>query len=477
MATDDNRTRAAIRPVKQQVEDELLARPGVSGVDIGEKYTGGHPTGRLSIIVFVEEKKPLDHMAEGEAIPPEINGIPTDVVEMRIVPMAVAVPVDDAVLQVDTGTYTPLKGGISMGPCRSIFLSPPDVPTAGNYTFVGTLGAMVRDRSTNAMMGLTNFHVACVDDGWTAGDTMTQPGRPDGGSCPSGNFGTLTRAVLSEHVDGAVVTINSTKSTDCSIVDIGAVKGQATAAVNMTVRKRGRTTGLTHGTVGSTDASVSINYGDGLGVRVLKNQVRVNVDSAQSSKFSDHGDSGSVVVTSDNKVIGLLFAGNDVPSNPALSGTISFVNPIQSVLDELDVNLCVQPSLVLTAPSVCSHPVTKPVFCDLKTTTVACSIVTRPALCQVLTTPSVCAVVRTTACPVVTAVCPPRTLACGPRLPDGRVVNPVRPGGDVGAADEGQLADLYGTPGGDEAEDAFWLGYYTALEAVAEAEEAAGEEG
>ena len=51
---------------------------------------------------------------------------------------------------IDATAYTTLEGGISMGPCRSVFLSPPDVPAPGNYIFVGTLGAMVRDRTSGA---------------------------------------------------------------------------------------------------------------------------------------------------------------------------------------------------------------------------------------------------------------------------------------------------------------------------------------
>ena len=33
----NDQSRAEIRPVKERVEDELISRPGVVGVDIGEK--------------------------------------------------------------------------------------------------------------------------------------------------------------------------------------------------------------------------------------------------------------------------------------------------------------------------------------------------------------------------------------------------------------------------------------------------------
>src|SRR5689334_6904400 len=77
-------THAEIRPVKQRIEDELLARPGVMGVDINEKVTDGQPTGQLSIVVYVKEKKPEDELSGDEVIPPEIDGIPTDVKQEKI---------------------------------------------------------------------------------------------------------------------------------------------------------------------------------------------------------------------------------------------------------------------------------------------------------------------------------------------------------------------------------------------------------
>ena len=72
---------------------------------------------------------------------------------------------------------------------------------------------------------------------------MTQPGRVDGGACPTNKFGALVRAVLSDHVDGAVVTIDTGKATECAIVDIGNVKGQPRPRSAWPIRKRGRTSG------------------------------------------------------------------------------------------------------------------------------------------------------------------------------------------------------------------------------------------
>lgn len=451
-------THAEIRPVKQRIEDELLAQPGVVGVDINEKVSNGKPTGALAIVVYVEEKKPKSKLGKDEVIPAEIEGIPTDVKEERIELHASRVPLADVVPLVDAGKYTTLHGGISIGPCRSVHLNPPDVPAPGDYIFAGTLGAIVKDRTTQAVMALTNFHVACVDNGWTVGDAMCQQSRVDGGSCPADTFGALTRATLSEHVDGAVISINSAQTTDCSIEQIGAVKGKAVAALNTAVRKRGRTTGLTYGKVTSVDASVTINYGDGLGSHTLKNQIRVEPDTTQSAQFSDHGDSGSVVVDAENKVVGLLFGG---------SSAATYANPIQSVLDELNVDLCVKLTQILTLPVICKPIITRPVVCRIQTGTITCGIVTKPAICKIVTTPGICRVQTRPGCPALTWACPPNSLACVPGRPP--IEQPVR-----GARDEG-LEGLYGAPGADATDEAFWLGYYTALHALDEAEQADGE--
>jgi hypothetical protein len=71
-----------IRRVKEEVERELLKRPGVTGVDVGYKYVGRKETNILAIRVFVETKKELHGP---DAIPKEIQGIPTDVIERKFV--------------------------------------------------------------------------------------------------------------------------------------------------------------------------------------------------------------------------------------------------------------------------------------------------------------------------------------------------------------------------------------------------------
>src|SRR4030095_8185339 len=226
----------------------------------------------------------------------------------------------DISLLADSTKYTTVKGGISIGPDRSI----------GGFVYAGTMGCIVKDNVTGNPMLLSNFHVMCVDTGWHTGDQMDQPSRVDGGT-HSDAIGNLSRAVLSDHVDGAISTLSG-RPYSCEIVDIGYVAGTNSTVLNSAVRKRGRTTLLTYGFVDSVAATVSLDYGDGIGVRTLHNQVSIRPDTAHNPKFSDHGDSGSVVVDSGRKVIGLLYAGSD--------DGFAYINPISYVLSELNITVC-----------------------------------------------------------------------------------------------------------------------------------------
>jgi len=325
-----------IRPIKQAAEADILKRPGVTGVDIGYKYVKGKKTDKLAIRVYVEKKKPVPTT---ERIPKEIQGVDTDVIQRKFLLHPRLVRVADLELKADTGNYDPLQGGISIGPCRSVYLDATEAachgaPGAGWYVFVGTLGAFVRDNTSGAEMMLSNFHVMCVDDAWSVGDTMAQPSRVDGGNCPADVVGALQRASLGGQVDCAVAS-HTARGYQCSIVDIGTVTGTAAATEDMAVRKRGRTTGLTYGIVDTIDLTVTIDYCNGLGSVTLTNQIGIDVDPAQSAKFGDSGDSGSVVVNGDTRqVVGLYFAGT-------ADGTYGVANPIQAVLTALNVSICV----------------------------------------------------------------------------------------------------------------------------------------
>ncbi|MER5546500.1 hypothetical protein ACWDBP_34960 [Streptomyces sp. NPDC001233] len=305
--------------IKEQVEQQFLDQPGVTGVDVGYKWVGGQRTDQLAVRIHVERK--TDDIPPEQRVPPEINGALTDVLERKYELHVMARPLE-VTLQADTAHYSPLEGGISMGPSRVI----------GGSVYAGTLGAIVIDNSTQKRVALTNFHVAAVDDAWAVGNRMVQPSQIDTGTVPSDEFGAILRATLSAAVDGAVISIDSSKMTSCEVVDIGMVQGTKNAVLGMAVRKRGRTTGLTYGSVDGIAASVTVDYGDNLGQRTLSNQVSIAADTSRNTTFSDHGDSGSVIVDDSGNVVALLFAG---------SGSNTVGNPITDVLTELGISMCI----------------------------------------------------------------------------------------------------------------------------------------
>jgi hypothetical protein len=311
--------------VKERAEGELLGRPGVTGVDVGYKVVDGVQTDEIAIRVHVKQKKAT--VPKAQMVPKEIEGVVTDVLERNYELQVVSEKAADYTAQADTTHYSTLEGGISMGPSRAV----------GGYIFAGTLGAIVVDKVTGKKAALTNFHVACIDSSWSVGDRQVQPSRIDTGVVPTDEFGGILRAVLSSHVDGSLVSIDAGKTTSSSIVDIGTVQGTKAATLGMAVRKRGRTTGLTYGTVDGLSLSVNIDYGDGIGVKTLTDQVSIAADTTHNAMFSDHGDSGSVIVDGSGFVVALLFAG-------AGAGTVG--NPIASVLSELNIDIPVGKSIL-----------------------------------------------------------------------------------------------------------------------------------
>jgi hypothetical protein len=320
MATVDE-----IIAIKERVEAQFLGAPGVTGVDVGYKEVGGQATDQVAIRVHVAAK--TDDIPADQRVPAEIDGVTTDVLERRYELQVLTQQLTEVSPQADTTHYATLQGGVSMGPSRVV----------NGSIFAGTLGAIVIDSVSNQHAALTNFHVACVDSTFTIGDRMVQPSRIDTGVVPADEFGSLARETLSANVDGAVIAIDSGRASQCEIADIGPVRGTAAAALGMAVRKRGRTTLLTYGSVDGVSGSVTIDYGDGIGSKTLTNQLSIAADTTRNPLFSDHGDSGSVIVNDSGFVVGLLFAG---------SGASTVANPIAAVLSELNISICVGKSVI-----------------------------------------------------------------------------------------------------------------------------------
>lgn len=322
------RDRAVIRPIKQAVEDQLLDLPGVTAVDIGDRRTAGRRTGEQVIVVSVRRKRPADQLDPDARVPCDVLGIPVDVIEEE--PElhhldCCARELPPAGRAVRSGV---LAGGAGIAPSRSVWATPPLVPVAAEYRRIGTLGAVVTGSAPAAItMGLTTFDVACADDAWSVGDRMVDP--DTGAACAD-----LSRAALSGRVDAAAVSLVPGVAHVRAVSGIGPVTGQSTAYPGEVVRKFGYGSAFSEGVVLSTDTTLRLDHGTTLGVRVLREQLRVRSLSALG-RFADRGDAGAVLLNADNRVVGLHLAGNR-------DGRMGFASPIADVLTELDVDLAAE---------------------------------------------------------------------------------------------------------------------------------------
>jgi hypothetical protein len=75
--------REAIQGIRtaKRLDDKLLECKGVVGVDVDYKQVKGQKTDAFSITVYVKKKIAKEELSVDEAVPAEIEGIPTDVVE------------------------------------------------------------------------------------------------------------------------------------------------------------------------------------------------------------------------------------------------------------------------------------------------------------------------------------------------------------------------------------------------------------
>jgi hypothetical protein len=90
----------------------------------------------------------------------------------------------------------------------------------------------------------------------------------------------------------------------------------------MSIKKSGRTTGLTYGTIEQTNVTARVSYG--------VNKTALFTDQLMAGAMSQGGDSGSAVLTKDNNLVGLLFAGSD---------TTTLMNRIGNVFSAMNVSL------------------------------------------------------------------------------------------------------------------------------------------
>jgi hypothetical protein len=316
-------TEAQLRPViavQRSHEARFFAMPGV--VAVGSGLT---EDGRPAIHVYVHKNVPS---ASAAAIPRQVDNVPTIVLETDEI-QAFDHPSGN---HPSDAFIRPVPMGVSTGNV--------------NGTFTGTLGVRVfRIGMSDSVGYITNNHVAAAADPSLCpaqlnptqmpafGVEQCQPGLLDASdTCLDPPIGELVQALpiimggqFENTVDAAFVSSSRTL-VEKTILAIGNPSPTVQApAVNLKVRKSGRTTGLTMGTIQTINATVNVRYG-ACGVAKFIGQIIITPGS-----FSAAGDSGALILGGTDgagrgKPVGLLIAG---------SSTITVANRISDVLGAL----------------------------------------------------------------------------------------------------------------------------------------------
>jgi hypothetical protein len=180
-------------------------------------------------------------------------------------------------------------------------------------------------RRGNRTYILSNNHILADTNRAQIGDPILQPGLFDGGVPPQDIVAALSNCEPVDTTggdnsfDAAIAEVSV--EFDPEIMGIGRItEAPRPPALNLSVTKSGRTTGLTLGTIVDLAADITVDLQPGQANYVDQ----IGMQGIQNSMFSDGGDSGSLIVDAvEFAPVGLLFAG---------SPQQTFANPIQLVL-------------------------------------------------------------------------------------------------------------------------------------------------
>lgn len=308
----------------KELWSKLKKYPNVIGFDSTprHKIKGGQELPVLALRIYVKKKVPLsafvmkptlaqrikhffkkNPLLVSDLIPPEINGIPTDVIEIGEV----------RALNEQREHRRPIVAGISgcHKDCTACTIS-------GFF------------RKDDKVLVALNNHCGAEENTAKKGDPWIQPSPYDGGLYPQDEFARLESFVEIKFEEFECPWRNiviqalrkiTRRSTPLNKVDIAlgiptveytidafkipnAFIGSREPTIGEKVCKIGRTTGYTEGIVESTNVTVQVQYSRGTAVFTDCIMVR-------GTNFSAGGDSGSPVFDMNGNVVGILFAGAD----------------------------------------------------------------------------------------------------------------------------------------------------------------------
>jgi len=287
-------------------------RGNVVGLGIGHKVLNDFETG-LCLKVYVRKKKSKRGLRAQEVVPStlalgRIGEVPVDVEA-----------IGELQLEALQDRCRPAMGGYSIGHYRGE---------------TGTLACLVRKRSAvGGLYLLSNSHILANAGDCNVGDHVLQPGRSD-----HGRQGQDTIAYLAEwvdydfsglyvnRVDAAIAGPIAHDQCRAEIAVIDKPPNGVRPSVDnmMSVHKVGRTTGQTSAIVLDSRFRAQFEF---------HGKMAGFLDLALCTRYTEHGDSGSLVMDDHHNAVGLHMAG---------SPSYSVFCPIQPVLDALSVDLVTQ---------------------------------------------------------------------------------------------------------------------------------------
>ncbi len=205
----------------------------------------------------------------------------------------------------------------------------------------GTIGCrlkgtiIINNQATSAVFALSNNHVYALENDAEDFSWVLQPGRYDTrcSTATNNKIGYLYDYMPidfsgTNYVDAAIALCSTETLGNSTPVGTGGGYGIPNsaikpAALKMSVKKYGRTTSLTTGTITSLNWTGNVGYGSG--TAYFTGQILVY---NRRSAVIKAGDSGSLLVTNDSSAnpVGLLFAGDS-------TGKYAIANPIDDVLE------------------------------------------------------------------------------------------------------------------------------------------------
>jgi hypothetical protein len=288
-----------IKEARKHAEERLLPLEGIAGIS--------HREDPPRIIVYIEHEKYKNN------VPDEIDGFKTEVIvigkikalsllqlEERIKPSyTYSEPVSR------TAKVRPIVGGISLGVPEDVY----------GGKMAGTLGLIVQGPGGYYYI-LSNAHVIAMNSKaqfLPLGTATLQPGTYDGGTISDkvGELYNYTKITFGpkgkNYADAAIAKVTISDYLVGGVLDSDNqntynISGTAEVSIGDSVRKSGRTTGVTTNTVFDTDATVKVWYTLSKWA-IFYDQILVN------QPFIESGDSGSPV-DKGGAFVGLVFAGS-----------------------------------------------------------------------------------------------------------------------------------------------------------------------